>query len=70
MQNPQSSNQTMVKRWESLVLIMNKEDHEDIILWPDGVWCYRYELEDMSHKSDDYQIIEYGTEEHERISMV
>ena len=45
-------------------------DHEDVILWPCGVWCYRYELEEMAHKSDDYQVIKYGTKEHERITLV
>ncbi len=45
-------------------------DSEDAILWPFGVWCYRYELEEMAHKSDDYRIIKYGNKEHERIALV
>ena len=45
-------------------------DHEDVIVWPCGDWCYRYELEEMSHKSDDYRVIKFGTKEHERITLV
>ena len=25
-----------------------------ICIWPDGVWCYTFELSDFNHKSDDY----------------
>lgn len=46
------------------------QDIEDIILWPDDMWCYRYELAEMTHKSDDYLIIKYGTKEHEAITLV
>lgn len=34
---------------------------EDVILWPDGTWCYRHDLEDYSHMSDDYEVVPYGT---------
>ena len=34
---------------------------EDIILWPDGTWCYRHELTEYGHMSDDYVVLEYGT---------
>ena len=27
---------------------------EDVIMWPCGTWCYRYELYEYNHKSDDY----------------
>ncbi len=27
-------------------------------IWPDGVWCWAYELTGMLHKSDDYLIYE------------
>jgi hypothetical protein len=37
-------------------------DIEDIILWPDTSWCYRYELSEFSSgKSDDYSVIYVGT---------
>ena len=36
---------------------MNKPNQEDVIKWPDGVWCYRYELPEMTHKSDDYEVL-------------
>lgn len=26
----------------------------EICYWPDGTWCYRHELEQMSHMSDDF----------------
>lgn len=25
-----------------------------ICYWPDGTWCYRHELEQMGHISDDF----------------
>lgn len=25
-----------------------------VYYWPDGTWCYRHELSQMTHKSDDY----------------
>ena len=37
------------------------KDIEDIILWPDDVWCYRYQMVDHTYKSDDYVVLEYGT---------
>ena len=37
------------------------QDIEDIILWPDGTWCYRHQLTKYGHKSDDYVVLEYGT---------
>ena len=38
-----------------------KQDLEDICLWPDGSWCYREELEEFSHKSDDYEVVPFNT---------
>jgi len=32
---------------------------DDIMLWPDGEWCFREEIEECgSHRSDDYEIIQ------------
>jgi len=59
----------MCEHWNIPQTCKECSDIEDIILWPCGEWCYRYELEEMTHKSDDYQIIKYGTEEHEEITM-
>lgn len=38
-------------------------DEDDVILWPDGDWCFRYELSGMNHKSDDYETLEYDGED-------
>lgn len=27
---------------------------DDIIVWPDGTWCYRRDLDDYGWMSDDY----------------
>jgi hypothetical protein len=36
---------------------------EDIMLWPDGTWCYREELEEMlTWMSDDYEVIPVDAE--------
>ena len=32
---------------------------EDVILWSDGTWCYRYELHEMTHMSDDYVVLPF-----------
>lgn len=34
---------------------------EDLIVWPDNTQCYRYELHEMNHVSDDYLVIPYGS---------
>ena len=39
---------------------------ENIYLWANGTWCYSYELEEMLHMSDDFQIIYEGTPEHDK----
>lgn len=38
-------------------------DHEDILLWPDGAWCYRHEASEMAHRSDDYRVVPFDTPE-------
>lgn len=39
-------------------------DLEDIVMWPNGTWCYRYEIHEMNHMSDDYFNISFGTEQY------
>ncbi|QGH45257.1 SIR2 family NAD-dependent deacetylase [Bacteriophage Eos] len=34
-----------------------KLSQEDIMLWADGTWCFRDELEEMTHMSDDYKVL-------------
>lgn len=34
-----------------------KLSQEDIMLWSDGTWCFRDELEEMTHMSDDYKVL-------------
>ena len=34
---------------------------EDVFLWPDGTWCYREELDQYRHKSDDYTVYLEGS---------
>jgi hypothetical protein len=29
----------------------------DVIVWADGTWCFGYELQQMSHMSDDYEVV-------------
>ncbi|AEH14019.1 hypothetical protein Sbal117_2298 [Shewanella baltica OS117] len=42
--------------YESLICTqLQRED--DVFLWPDYSWCFRYELIDHSHKSDDYEVV-------------
>lgn len=38
---------------------------DDIYVWCDGTWCYGDDLEEyLSFMSDDYRLIECGTEEY------
>lgn len=34
---------------------------EDIIVWADDTWCYRYELHEYMHMSDDYLVLPEGS---------
>ena len=36
-------------------------DNEDLMVWPDATMCYRFELGEMTVKSDDYETVRYGT---------
>jgi len=27
---------------------------DDILVWPDGEWCFAHELAEMAHRGDDY----------------
>ena len=37
-------------------------DIEDILVWSyPGTWCYRYELQEMQHRSDDFSVLCFGT---------
>lgn len=35
-------------------------DSEDAFLWPDGTWCYRHQLAEMAHMSDDFEVVPFG----------
>lgn len=35
----------------------------DVMLWPDGTWCFRHELPEFGHMSDDYRVIIEDTAE-------
>jgi hypothetical protein len=38
-----------------------KQSGCDIMLWADGTMCYRQELSQMSHMSDDFEVISVDT---------
>ncbi len=44
-------------------------DSEDILLWPDDMtgptWCWRHELSEMSHMSDDFEVLPFGSPRHQ-----
>ena len=42
----------------------NNLDLEDIFIWPDSTWCYRYEQGEMRHMSDDYEILQFDSPEY------
>lgn len=41
-----------------------KNDNEDIFLWADGTNCYRYEIGEMNHMSDDYCVLYFGSDDY------
>lgn len=34
---------------------------DDVIVWPCGTWCHRYEISQFAHKSDDFQVLRAGS---------
>lgn len=34
----------------------------DLIVWADGTFCFRYELEEYSWMSDDYYVLSFATQ--------
>ncbi len=40
-------------------------DIEDVFIWCDSAWCYRYESNEMQHLSDDYKVLSFGTKEYD-----
>ena len=38
---------------------------DDLILWPDGTWCFRSDLPMYSHMSDDYTVVPVDTDPYE-----
>lgn len=34
---------------------------DDIIIWPDGTWCYVSEFSEYAFMSDDFEVISQGT---------
>lgn len=42
---------------------------DDILLWPDGYWCLRCEYDECtSDRSDDFEVIPFGTARHSVVS--
>jgi hypothetical protein len=40
---------------------------DDILLWPDGFWCFRDELNPEFMRTDEYRLIPASTNEAKRI---
>lgn len=36
------------------IIATTKTSLDDVMIWPDGTWCYRVELSEMTHMSDDF----------------
>lgn len=34
---------------------------EDVLIWPCGTWCHRYQLAEHSHLSGDYEVLKADT---------
>lgn len=46
---------------------ITKAAPDDVFLWSDGTWCFRFERENggYDHMSDDYRILQPNTQEYE-----
>lgn len=49
-----------------MTTMTKQTDLEDLILWPDDTWCYRYELYEMNHMGDDYEVLSYDSDEYNK----
>lgn len=50
----------------SIIAIQNQSvlvdaSNDDLILWPDGTFCYRSDLSGYTHMSDDYEVVPFGS---------
>lgn len=34
---------------------------DDLIVWPDGTQCFRSEMAEYTHMSDDYEVVSFGS---------
>lgn len=41
--------------------MLDNNDSEDLIVWADGTQCFRYELNEYTHMSDDYEVVSFGS---------
>ena len=49
-----------------MTTMIKQTNLEDLILWPDDTWCYRYELYEMNHMGDDYEVLSYDSDEYNK----
>jgi len=49
--------------WISIAESTMHEEPGDILLWPDGSWCYREEFHEALLHGNTYQIVRRGSEE-------
>ena len=40
---------------------------DDILLWPDGFWCFREELDPRFLRGNNYRVVEGASEEGQKI---
>lgn len=39
-----------------------KDNPQDLIVWPDGDQCLREDMDDYTWKSDDYEVVPFGSD--------
>ena len=44
---------------------MSATSYLDVMRWPDGMWCFREDLHEYGHMSDDYEVMPEGSEKAE-----
>ncbi len=40
---------------------------DDILLWPDGFWCFREELDPRFLREDNYRVVPSGSDQEQEI---
>lgn len=53
--------------YDAVHVLGNIMDPDDILLWPDGFWCFREEFDPRFLRGNNYRVVESASDEGQRI---